>query len=510
MRVVQAAIVAAIFGIIPSSAAAQTFLGLCAGTPDESASQCQALKAADARFTSATNKVPARRTYGVVGLTGDEIVAAICLGSASSNMATPQSIQPDDSPACEEWREAYADRKRAVASVLALREGTTPVPSPPSVAALTPPPQKDTGSPSPARAAPTQPAPSPAVSGYTLPVIRVAASEQIALVGQPMQLMGFVGHDAGPPRLKINGQPATLFETRAGDPAVARNSFAFRAPVSTEKTGTHIFVLEACESSGNCIGKEVVVRVVAKDGPTTRGKNYAFIVGNNDYKMLAKLKTAVSDANEVAKVLKARYAFDEANVRVLINADRAAILRELGQLRSKLTPDDRLLIYYAGHGQIDQGANEGFWQPVDAEPGADFTWISNGDLRRYLRGMGARHVLVVADSCFSGSLTRSSSDQSALPKDRFFSEIDSKFSRKVITSGGTEPVADSGSGNHSVFAHYFLKALRENTAPYITSFELFNGLVRAVTNNSTQKPEYGTIAQAGDEGAGDFTFVLKN
>jgi hypothetical protein len=53
-----------------------------------------------------------------------------------------------------------------------------------------------------------------------------------------------------------------------------------------------------------------------------------------------------------------------------------------------------------------------------------------------------------------------------------------------------------------------LKALRQNDSPYLTSSALFQGVVRAVANNSSQKPEYGTIANAGDEGYGDFTFIL--
>ena len=489
---------------LPGESAAQTYFSLCAGTPDEAIPQCQTFKAAEARLTVAVNAVPIPyRGYMAI----ESLVAASCSGFRGTGIsATPP-------PECEAWKEAYAERARAIASVQALKaeaQATTIValpstPASPAVAAAPARPQGPGPVATPSAAPPQGPGPV-----ATLPIIRVAAGEQVGLVGQSMQLSGFVGHDVAPPRLKINGQPATLFETREGDVPVAKISFAFRTPVPTEKPGIHIFVIEACETSGNCIGKEVIVRVVAKDMPAAKGKNYAFIVGNNDYKTLPKLKTAVADAGEVAKVLKTRYAFDESNVRLLINADRATILRELGQMRAKLTPDDRLLIYYAGHGQIDQTANEGFWQPVDAEANADYTWISNGDLRRYLRGMGARHVLVVADSCFSGSLTRAAADQTDIPKDRFFAEIDGKFSRKVITSGGTEPVADSGSGNHSIFAHYFLKALRENTAPYVTSFELFNKLVRAVTNNSNQKPEYGTIAQAGDEGAGDFTFILRN
>jgi hypothetical protein len=29
-----------------------------------------------------------------------------------------------------------------------------------------------------------------------------------------------------------------------------------------------------------------------------------------------------------------------------------------------------------------------------------------------------------------------------------------------------------------------------------------------VTDNSSQKPEFGSVREAGDEGAGDFTFIL--
>ena len=52
-----------------------------------------------------------------------------------------------------------------------------------------------------------------------------------------------------------------------------------------------------------------------------------------------------------------------------------------------------------------------------------------------------------------------------------------------------------------------LKALTENEAPCISAFELFNRLARAVTSNSSQKPEFGVICDAGDEGAGDLTFI---
>ena len=70
-------------------------------------------------------------------------------------------------------------------------------------------------------------------------------------------------------------------------------------------------------------------------------------------------------------------------------------------------------------------------------------------------------------------------------------------------------MADAGSGGHSVFAYYLIKSLRDNTKPYITSFQIFDQLVRGVTNNSKQTPEYGTVPDTGDQGSGDFTFIMR-
>jgi hypothetical protein len=341
----------------------------------------------------------------------------------------------------------------------------------------------------------------------TLPVIKVESPRNIA-AGAAARISGYVGDDGSPPRLKANGRAVTLFRLRPGEATIARHTLAFRIDVPAQDEGEHRYVLEACDAAGNCVGEEVVVPIGVANRPSIAGRNYALIIGNNAYEHLPDLKTAVNDARAIADILARRYAFEADSVTLLENADRRAILEALEGLRPRLDVEDRLFLYYAGHGQIDEVTGEGFWQPVDAEPGKTFTWIANDDIRRQLKGLPAKHILVVADSCFSGSLTRSAPTRPNVPEDRFFSEIDSHWSRKVISSGGTEPVADSGSGGHSIFAHYFLKTLRENDAAYLTSFELYNRFVRAVTNNSDQKPQYGTIAKAGDEGFGDFTFIL--
>ncbi len=343
-----------------------------------------------------------------------------------------------------------------------------------------------------------------------LPVIQVTVPESVEQGETPRRITGYVADDGSPPRLTLDGKRVPLFRAKAGDVQIKRHTMAFAFDFVPRSAGEQRFVLEACDSADNCVAEQVVTKVVAINRPSEEGRNYALVIGADKYTYLPTLKTAVRDAMAVAKTLKEKYTFDDDAVRLLINADRNSIFRELAQFRKRLEENDRLLIYYAGHGQIDPVTEEGFWQPVDAVPDQDFTWIGNATLRRYLRGMPAKHVLVVVDSCFSGTLVRSQPPGNKYPKDRFFTEIDAHVSRKVITSGGTEPVADEGLNGHSIFAYYFLKLLNGNDKSYVTSFELFNSLVRAVTNNSSQKPNFGVIAEAGDEGAGDFTLILKN
>ena len=342
------------------------------------------------------------------------------------------------------------------------------------------------------------------------PLIRVASSPESFEIGEgSFQIAGVVGDENGAPRrLTINGIRVPLFKLGAGDEKIAEYSNTFRYDVTPTEGGDQKFVLEVVDGANNTTVTEVVVRITVANRPNIKGKNYALIIGNNDYDNLPQLKTAVGDATVLAEVLNERYAFEEGAIKLLINATRRETLKALSSLRKNLTSEDRLMLYYAGHGQIDPATDEGFWQPVDAEPENDFTWISNADVKRYLGGMPAKHILVVADSCFSGSLTRGAETQND-QADKFFLNIDKYPSRKIIASGGTEPVADAGSGGHSVFAYYLIKSLRDNTKPYITSFQLFDQLVRGVTNNSKQTPEYGTVPDTGDQGSGDFTFILR-
>ncbi len=170
---------------------------------------------------------------------------------------------------------------------------------------------------------------------------------------------------------------------------------------------------------------------------------------------------------------------------------------------------DNLLIYYAGHGSLDKEADQGHWLPVDAQRHDISAWIPIATITGQLRAMQAKHVLVVADSCYSGQLTRDS--RLGIQPPNALMRLAKKRSRTVMTSGGLEPVIDGGGRDgHSVFASAFMKTLREveKIADATTLYAKIRYRVMLDTDADGQIPQYGAIRKA-DHDEGDFLFVRK-
>ena len=131
------------------------------------------------------------------------------------------------------------------------------------------------------------------------------------------------------------------------------------------------------------------------------GDYKALLIANEVYDSLPSLSTPAEDVRALGEVLETDFNF---SIDYLFNATREQILSRISALRKELSPKDNLLIYYAGYGTYDRELGMGFWQPIDAEPTQDFTWIDTDRLSKRLSTFSARNILVVADSCFSGAV----------------------------------------------------------------------------------------------------------
>ena len=236
-------------------------------------------------------------------------------------------------------------------------------------------------------------------------------------------------------------------------------------------------------------------------------KYHALIIGNNNYKYIPKLKTAIADAKAVEKLLSEQYGF---KTKLLIDATRVDILDSLNDFR-KIGKNDNLLIYYAGHGVFEKAAGKAYWLPVDAKSDSPSNWIIADDTTSSIKRITSRHILIVSDSCYSGTLTRAVSGDltKAGEREEFIKKMIERLSRTLMASGGNEPVADEGGSGHSVFADAFLRALKEADKGIFTAEELFHGRVKSsVAGKSDQVPEYNDIKNSGHDG-GDFIFTLR-
>lgn len=243
------------------------------------------------------------------------------------------------------------------------------------------------------------------------------------------------------------------------------------------------------------------------------GNNYALVIGIDNYPApIPKLKTAVNDAQSFATLLSNKYGFQ---VTTLLNQDatRDKILDAMSRFRKKLAENDSFLIYYAGHGSYDRGTEKGYWLPVDADPDPLMTSrdISADDLVTEVRGLAARHVIIISDSCFSGDLSRDAGDFS--PSDgnnAYVHRMQRAPSHTLMASGSDEPVSDSGSQGHSVFAGLLLSAMQSEDSQAFTADDLFVSIRKSVLARSGQSPQYsslrGSIRSSANLDTGDFVF----
>ncbi|MES9899269.1 MAG: caspase family protein [Sedimenticola sp.] len=324
-------------------------------------------------------------------------------------------------------------------------------------------------------------------------------------------IVGRVDAPAGLLSLTINGQP---FE------ADAQGLFKANVPVSKSKTPVSIVAVDkqgkrsevefrllpeaAQERAGTAGGQAADDRIF--------GTYHALVIANNQYQKLDDLSTPSNDADAVSQILKQKYGF---TVTRLQNATRYEILSTMNKLRKSLTEKDNLLIFYAGHGEYDKTNNRGHWLPVDAERDSTANWVSTIAITDILNAMSAKHILVIADSCYSGALTRSANTEldpgmSDEVRMKWLRAIAKTRSRYVLTSGGVKPVLDDGGNGHSIFASALIEALNQNQG-ILEGSKLYREVkarveVSTEELNVDQTPQYAKLKRTGHE-YGEFLLV---
>jgi len=245
---------------------------------------------------------------------------------------------------------------------------------------------------------------------------------------------------------------------------------------------------------------------MASRDASPQGNFHALVIGVDEYEHWQALDCAVSSACEVANVLQRHYGFQDVILLTNGDASRSAILAALHQLQGQATDRDSVLIYYSGHGNKDRST--GYWIPSDAS-NSPSSYVDHSDVADAVKpaAMPAKHVLIVADSCFHGGAPAAASERITT---KYLRRAMREQSRQCLTSGGTHPVAHAGSGTASVFTREFVRMLLDPPRKEFVPSALLSKLREAAAGqagDNEAEPELGELQDAGHAAGGEFLFV---
>ena len=243
--------------------------------------------------------------------------------------------------------------------------------------------------------------------------------------------------------------------------------------------------------------------------------SYALVIGESNYTGgWSVLNGVAADVPEIKAVLERR----GFTVRTALDLKSDELQKAIKTFIDDygFVYENRLLIYFAGHGHslkaADLRSNQGYIVPVDAplskpdEIAFKKKAISMDAIHAYARMIDAKHAIFVFDSCFSGSLvSRSDID---VPSSLIIESV-GKPVRQFITSGSANQTVP----DDSLFRKVFVAGL-DGKADYdgdgfILGSELAQFLRSELTNYTKrgQTPQYSKILDV-DLNQGDFVFPL--
>jgi len=245
--------------------------------------------------------------------------------------------------------------------------------------------------------------------------------------------------------------------------------------------------------------------------------SWALIIGINKYENVQKLDFAADDAIAMKEILIESFNFPEDNITMLLNqeATKDNIVKEFSNIAFKAQERDRVLVFFAGHGEtmeLPEGGQMGYLIPVNGD--ADNLYYSSirmDELKSLALMSKAKHMLYLVDACYGGIAAVGSRGLSTNTPN-YIDKIVSDKARQIITAGGKgEQVIEKSEWGHSAFTLNLKRGLKDgradlNSDGYITANELGMFLSEKVTidSDNQQTPQYGRMTSQ----EGEFVFII--
>jgi hypothetical protein len=250
------------------------------------------------------------------------------------------------------------------------------------------------------------------------------------------------------------------------------------------------------------------------DEALTRGTDYALILAGDTYDHWKKLDNPIYDAKTLEQELIQNYGYKKENILYRENPSKRDIHELLASLQKRaFGKNDRLLVYVAGHGYMEE-SGEGFLVTRETLLPPEDPYLDSGlDLSRFRSAVDqlpVPHILIVLDVCYGGSFKERKSVPAYTSENLDTTQsVDVLVANKMqhvsglyIASGGLRSAFDGEPGRHSPFARAFLKTLRQYGGPeHIVDIGSIDGKVQGLCPH----PYFGPFGT--HEDGGDFIFI---
>ena len=205
------------------------------------------------------------------------------------------------------------------------------------------------------------------------------------------------------------------------------------------------------------------------DSPSRRSAerpdDFALVIGIEKYSRIPEARFAENDADAVKRHLLA-LGYPERNIILLKGgqATRGAVQGYVEEwLPKNVTSRSRVVVYFSGHGSPDPKNGDAYLVPWDGD--AMFLKSTAYPLKTLyaaLGRLGAKHVIVALDSCFSGAGGRSVLVAGARPLVSRIEETDAPSSVTVLSAAsGDEITGTLEDRHHGAFTYFLLKSFND-------------------------------------------------
>lgn len=253
------------------------------------------------------------------------------------------------------------------------------------------------------------------------------------------------------------------------------------------------------------IGKGALDNVLSLDR-----KDYALLFATDKYDYWNDLVNPIDDAHAIAKELREKFNFQ---VEIVENPNVEDIWKKLREYNErKFSPQDQLMVFFAGHGHYDETFGEGYVVAKNSLENdlSRNSYLSHNRLRGVVGNIGCSHILLAMDVCFGGTLdpviarSRGASKANEASTNEILARKWSHKTRKYLTSGGKEYVSDGIPGKHSPFSERLIESFRSLGG---SDYMLTLAEIQVELEKLKLLPRTGSFGD--DEPLSDFVFVGK-